>query len=145
MDDLRESPQARFDEKTTRESVIDHVYKLFADLAICSCGNPESAYDLIRSLLALAPFHERSRADVADLIGTEGAYQLVLSQLTDAELIQHGVDISGSWLTPKGEWYLAALRTITDWTDLDKGDRSSIGFPHDEADCTDACWKVPIS
>jgi hypothetical protein len=129
----------------TRENVLDHVYKLFyGDLGLCACGNPESAYSLVRDLLALAPFHKRTHAEIANLIGTEGAYHLVLGQLDGAGLIEHGSSIGGSWLTPKGEWCLAALRTIPDWSEIENSEGAGIGFPHSGDDCADACWTLAI-
>lgn len=130
---------------TTRETVLNHVYRLFyGDLSICGCGSPETAYDLVRDLLALAPGY-RTSDEVHGLIGSGGVFHLVLGQLDGAGLITHGSSLGHSWLTPKGEWYLAALRTVTDWAEIENEEHFSIGFPHDGENCTDACWKVSIS
>jgi len=127
---------------STREHVLDHVYKLFyGDLGMCGCGNPEDAYDLIRKLLDAAPFWEDPNA-VRDLIGQPGAYHIVLGSLTRVELLEHGGGIGGSWLTPKGEWFRDALRTVK-FDDLGD-DGSNVGLPHDGGECTDACWLVRV-
>ena len=124
---------------SAQEHVLDHVYTLFyEELNLCGCGNPEEAYDLVRDLLGLVPFYDNPDA-VRDLIGQPGAYHMVLSALTHADLIGHGSSIGGSWLTDKGRWYLAALRGIADWDVIDDA-----GYPHVGVECTDGCWRVPI-
>jgi hypothetical protein len=54
-----------------------------------------------------------------------------------AGLIEHGSSQSGAWLTEKGTWCLAAMRTA-EFDDLDQQ-----GYPHDGDACTDACWRLP--
>lgn len=116
---------------------MQHLYKiLVGDLPACGCGNPETAYKLVHDLLRLAPFYEHSYDEIAGLIGTPGAYHIVLGALDHAHLIEHGSGIGGSWLTPKGEWCLGALDAVVDLDDLFEG----IGFPHEGDDCTEACW-----
>jgi hypothetical protein len=120
------------------EHVLDHVYKLFyEELHLCGCGNPEDAYALIRQLLDLTPFYDDPDA-VRHLIGQPGAYHMVLGMLTHADLIEHGGGIGGSWITPKGEWFRAAMRRVT-FDDIGSND-SQAGLPHDGGECTDACW-----
>lgn len=117
-----------------------HLYKiLHEDLPLCGCGNPEDAYTLVRELLALAPFYDREHGEVAALIGSSGAYQIVLGALTEADLIEHGGAMGGSWLTTKGQWCLTALRGEGDLEELrEAGDFG--GLPHHGEDCTDSCW-----
>lgn len=127
-----------------REAVLDHVFKLFSDdLNLCGCGSPEAACDLVRDLLALAPEYGASD-EVRRLLTSEAVYHLVLGQLDGAELIEHGTSLNYAWLTPKGIWYLAALRSVHDWSELEDQEQFSIGFPHDGGACTDDCWKLPI-
>ena len=125
---------------TDRENVLQHVNALlYMDLGLCGCGLPEESFDLVRGLLALAPFYQSEdvRGQVAVLCGTEPARHMILSMLTNADLLEHGGGIDGSWLTDKGRWYLAALRTVDDWDDID------VGLPHDGGKCTDVCWAQP--
>lgn len=127
-----------------RENVLDHVFKLFSeDLKICGCGDPHSAYDLIRDLLELAPIF--SMDNMIPLVGSNGARYFILGQLNNAELIEHGFVIDYAGLTRKGKWYLEALGTITDWPELEIQEEYSIGLPHDGVQCTDECWESPIS
>jgi hypothetical protein len=118
---------------------LEHVYKLFyGDLSLCGCGIPETAYDLIRDILNLAPLYEDDRwKRVEEMIGSPGAHHIVLSALDEAGLMEHGSSIGGAWLTGKGRYYQQALAAITDWDQI-KGE----GFPHGGEDCTDACWVV---
>lgn len=115
-----------------------HLYKILVnDLPACGCGNPETAYKLVHDLLKLAPFYEHSYGEIAGLIGTPGAYHLVLGSLDQAGLIEHGGGIGGSWLTPKGKWCLWVLDSAGD---LDAVLDQPAGLPHDGGDCSDLCW-----
>ncbi|WP_327335146.1 hypothetical protein OG473_39650 (plasmid) [Streptomyces anulatus] len=124
-----------------RENVLQHVNGLFyMDLGLCGCGLPEESFDLVRSLLALAPYHQSPevRKQVAALCGNSVAQHMILSMLDGAELIEHGGTITGAWLTDKGEWYLQVMNSISDWDEID------VGIPHNGGKCTDACWRVPV-
>lgn len=120
------------------QNALQHIYKLFYDdLALCGCGSPEPAVFLVQDILEMAPFHERTYDEIAQLIGTEGACHMVLSMLDRADLIEHGANIGGSWLTDKGTWCLQTLRQIDHWSLFDEA-----GLPHDGGPCTDACWQT---
>lgn len=117
---------------------ISHLYKVFyEDLGLCGCGVPASAYDLVRDLLALCPLYENQRWRQAEGITGGGAvHHVVMSSLDTAELIEHGSSINGSWLTPKGVWFLNASRKVP-FEQLDDA-----GLPHDGEPCEDRCWKI---
>lgn len=127
------------------QHVLEHLYLVFyGDLGLCGCGNPETALTLIRDLLRLAPFHQDGHwQQVHALIGSDGAHHIVLSALDNADLIEHGGSIGGSWATDKGQWMLWAIEQAGDLDDLP--DRlSMIGFPHDgDGTCSDDCWIIP--
>lgn len=114
-----------------------HLYQVFyRDLNLCGCGNPEDAVDLVLDLLKLLPFYEPGHEEqVYALMGHPGAVHMVLSQLDRAGLTDHGGSLHGSWITPKGEWLLAALGALEDFDEMD-----GAGFPHGGADCEAACW-----
>jgi hypothetical protein len=128
-----------------RENLLCHLMVIFYDnthgLGLCGCGNPEAAYDLVRDLLSLAPFCEDSHWKTAESLtgNIPGAHHIVMGALQRAGLVDHGSILSGSWLTPKGEWVLAAMRTA----EFDEVDDDGIGYPHDGEPCTDACWRLP--
>lgn len=123
---------------TTRENVLFHVHDLFSEqMQLCGCGRPEAAYELVRDLLALAPFWENPE-EVQQRIGEPGAYHIVLCTMERADLIEHGGSLGGSWLTPKGEWYLKALQSIDDWENIQYPKYDSPDAH--EGDCTSACW-----
>lgn len=114
---------------------LEHLYKIiWEDLPLCGCGNPEAGVALAHELLKLAPLYEH-REEVISLLPAEGVYYMVLGSLDEAGLLEHGSNISGSWLTPKGKWLLQALNAEPDFAALDE-----IGLPHDGGDCTDTCW-----
>jgi hypothetical protein len=118
-----------------------HLYKVTADLPMCGCGYPEAAYQLVVDLLKLAPFYQH-REDVARLVGPEdgGVYALVLGALDHAELIEHGGNISGSWITPKGNWFLQAVELAGGPDELSDATAEQ-GYPHNGGKCTVACWE----
>lgn len=86
------------------------------DLPICGCGRPETAWSLIRDVLRLCPFFDNPQA-VRDLFKEEGSYHIVLGVLTEADLIEHGGGVGGSWLTPDGG---RLLRILNEADDIDE-------------------------
>lgn len=115
---------------------LQHIYKIvWDDLPLCGCGNPEAGVALVHELLKLAPLYEHGR-EVEALLPAEGVYYMVLGSLDEAGLLEHGSNISGSWLTPKGTWFLQALNALENFAALD----DVPGLPHDGDNCTDACW-----
>ncbi|WP_069625316.1 hypothetical protein [Streptomyces niveus] len=127
------------------EHTLEHLYVVFYDnaqgLGLCGCGNPEATYDLVRDLLGLAPLYEEGRWQTAEALtgNIPGASHIVLGAMERAELIEHGSSLRGAWLTPKGEWCLAAMRAA------EFGDFDQQGYPHNGERCTDGCWRVPTS
>lgn len=119
----------------------EHLYRVLYDLPVCGCGYPSSAFEFVVELLKLAPFYEH-REEVERLVGceTEGKYALLLGALDHADLIEHGSNISSSWITPKGEWFLRAVELAGGAGELDEL-TSNIGYPHAGDACTDACWE----
>ena len=111
----------------------------FNDLQWCGCGNPEDALKFVGQVLekidqrsndnaaerterlrtgAPALPHDKSawakRSDelIETLLGGPSSMLgLIMMYTLDAhELIEHGGNIMGSWLTPKGEEVLAAIK-----------------------------------
>ena len=115
---------------------FEHASSILSDdLGLCGCGNAEASYALVRILLGLTPFFNHTEA-IEALVPDEAARHIVLSCLDSAGLIEHGTSIGGSWITPKGAFFLDVLREIGDnWDRL-----RELGMPHDGGDCTDACW-----
>lgn len=83
-----------------------HLHALFYDHILgCGCNQPEAAYHLVRDILDLAPFYDNGNWRKAQaLIGTDGAFQIVIGLLTSLDLLEHGGSMGGSWITPKGEY-----------------------------------------
>lgn len=139
--------EPEFDSEEQR--LLCHLYATLNKIPCCGCGNPEDAHRLIHQILSLAPLHtDDSWQKARELIGSDGAFQIVLSALNDANLMEHGTTVGGSWLTDRGKWFLWAVEqvggigTLTDKLD-------GVGFPHDwdyEAQdvrpCVDACWTI---
>jgi hypothetical protein len=100
------------------------------DFGWCYCGQPGTVMETIRDVLRQrADYWEKVRASSwpppADLEPTpQGVYassglEWVLEYAMDkAELTEHGGNVSGSWLTEKGESVLAALERL----DLEEDD-----------------------
>lgn len=117
------------------EDELSHLHKLiFQDLGLCGCGYPDEAYALVRDLLALAPYYEDGRWQrAAELIGSQGAQQIVLSMLDRAELLEHGSSVAGSWLTERGAHYLELMRRHR----VDEVNEA--GLPHEGEACPAEC------
>lgn len=83
-----------------------HLYALFADnITGCGCNQPETAYYLVRNILNLTPFHDDGNWLKAQaLIGSDGAFQIIIGLLSNLDLMEHGGSMGGSWITPKGEY-----------------------------------------
>ncbi|MFK0182060.1 hypothetical protein ACIQVR_39620 [Streptomyces xanthochromogenes] len=63
-----------------------------------------------------------------------------MSLLDHVGLIEHGTWIGYVWLTDKGRWYQRALAEVDSWDELEES-----GFPHDDRECSDACWTLPVA
>jgi hypothetical protein len=119
------------------ENAAQHACLLFyGELGMCGCGNPEDAYRLIRDILDLTPFYEGDNwQKVNELIGSPTVVHIVVSMLNNADLIEHGTIIDGSWLTKKGKYFRDVLRAVP-W---EQADSDEIGYPHNGEPCT--CWE----
>lgn len=103
---------------------------VFSELGFCGCGDPEAALEFVKSvLLAIRKrSHEnreieesdtasqerwsRNSDTIRELIGMERAPAMAwffLYMLSDKDLLEHGGNCSGSWLTEKGEQILDVL------------------------------------
>lgn len=112
-------------------------------LGMCGCNQPSEAYELVRDVLAyFAQDHaDRDYHELDWLIGTPGAVQLVLSQLDNAKLTDHGGTLAGGWLTDKGRAALEMMRRHEWYDDGNTPGIDQTGYPHDgHDDCTAACW-----
>lgn len=122
------------DEQTALDE-RQHLNRLWTSrdqLGLCGCGNPEDAYDLIRGLLALAPFYDHHK-EIQELLGPvpehSAMHWIVVCVLDNAGLIEHGGGIGGAWLTKKGTHYLTLMQRH------EYGDFEEAGSPHDGKDC----------
>lgn len=122
-----------------------HLYALFyEEIDLCGCGNPADAYNLIRDLMNLCPlFKDQGWARAGELIGSEGAVHIVLGALNRVGLIEHGSVITGSWLTPKGEYARELMRRHEFDSDGDRRGVDEGGLPHDGDECAPECWSAP--
>lgn len=93
------------------DDLMSRLYKvLYEDVPMCGCGDPAAAYRLVYDLLRLTPWYEEKRWEQAQqLIGTDGAFQIVVSALTEADLLDRGGSIGGSWITE------GARREVNRW------------------------------
>ena len=124
---------------------LQHAHRLFyTDLRMCGCGSPGDSFTVIFRVLVATP-----RSGGVDAFNTgrydwltqgvsngAGVSDLLLTLLSRAGLMEHGSAIGGSWLTPKGEYFRATLGGLT-WDAVD-----TTGPPHENGECTDACWEL---
>ncbi|MFR2887914.1 MAG: hypothetical protein ACLTDM_06960 [Clostridium butyricum] len=126
-------------EKATK--LIQDVY--YDELNFCGCGSPSDTLYVIKNVLKTHK-NRHDRFDYADysekvneyydlykhefqkalnlndeycendFYTNEGVYQIVLNVLNNANLMEHGSSIGGSWLTKKGEEFLEALELMED-------------------------------
>jgi len=132
-----------------------HLHALFYDHIVgCGCNRPETAYELVRDILNLAPFYEDGNwRTVSSLIGSDGAFQIVVGLLSKLDLLEHGGSMGGSWLTKKGE-YVRDLVNRHEWGTTEYGDSGEpngvddVGYPeccHGEDGCPPEHWLAPPS
>lgn len=89
----------------------------------CGCGQPEECLRFIRNVLSMladrpeydSPKREDWNLRWYHLVGN--AEMFVLYALTNVEIdgyniIEHGGDVTGSWLTPQGQEFLEDLNRI---------------------------------
>lgn len=118
---------------------ISHLYGLFDEIGMCGCGWPGSAYNLARDLLD--HFHDRDERNVVEMIGGEGAAQLALYRLQEADLIDHGTSVISSWMTDKGRYARWLMHRHP------PGVIDETGFPdcfdYETGRCPDECWAPP--
>lgn len=98
---------------------------IYDDLGFCGCGYPEAAMWLVRDVLRMCPLFDH-REEFKARFPDRGVQMLVLYMLDDADLIEHGGNVAGSWLTEKGERFLALLNTLTSGDDVDA--LSNVGY-----------------
>lgn len=79
----------------------------------CGCGQPWEALALIHRVLKLAPLYA-SQDELERLLPGPGVQMIVLYALTEADLLEHGGSIGGSWLTDTGKLALATLDAIAE-------------------------------
>lgn len=100
-------------------------HEVWDQLGICGCGQPEEMQAwLIQLLSDLERVEGKPWVNIhQDYFGGETAFansfvvmQAVLSWLDAAGLLEHGSNISGSWLTDKGKLFLDGLMSL----DLDE-------------------------
>lgn len=125
-------------EKATK--LIQDVY--YDELNFCGCGSPSDTLYVIKNVLRVHKNkldrcnkkvdeyydlykHEFQKAlnlndeyCENDFYINEGVYQIVLNVLNNANLMEHGSSIGGSWLTKKGEEFLEALELMEDEFDF---------------------------
>lgn len=103
------------------------LFKAYCDLPICGCDDPDAAVVLIRQILERHAGDDWPR-DLDDLLPDGPIRHIVLAALTNAQLLEHGGTIMGSWLTEEGKRLLASMQTF-DPSDEDAVDawREDIG------------------
>jgi len=86
---------------------------IYDDLHACGCGYADARLELVREALRDCPLYDGSWRKYDSPIG-----EWFLCLLDGAGLIEHGTSIGGSWLTGKGERFLAVLDDEDSWRAL---------------------------
>lgn len=101
----------------------------FTEFGLCGCGDPAGVVRLIKEVLALSDKRSKAWA-VNDDETARGVYKVqqailaypshsslywhFLYWLDHLGLTEHGTNISGAWLTDKGQEVLALLESVED-------------------------------
>lgn len=106
---------------TEIHSEVGWAYKvIYDDLHACGCGLFESRIEFLKNTLNEFPLYKSAWPHRDMPLG-----EWFLCLLDDAELIEHGYSIGGSWLTDKGKRFLAVLNDDAQYEEL-VGD--SVGY-----------------
>lgn len=140
------------------DDLLCHLYQVvYSDLGFCGCGWPDEGLAAVHELLTVFgggfgdDAWEDRQATIRRLLPTDAVRHLVLSMLDHAGLTEHGSSVLGSWLTPRGKWWLWAVEQVGGIDSLNaKFDGPGVGYPHEYdretqtmQPCTDDCWRVP--
>lgn len=82
---------------------------LLSMLGVCGCGNPDKTLDFYFKVLNLIPVHSNLEKLQA-LIPDEVLLEVVLNQLDELKITEHGSSIYSSWMTDKGKLVRKKLR-----------------------------------
>jgi hypothetical protein len=105
-------------------------------MGLCSCGCPDQSIELVANILK--SFRDRSAAwdreprrplswdscmkpdsirdahdkRLLELCGNEACAEFVTHVLNECDLLEHGTGVRGSWITPKGEAFVAVAEAM---------------------------------
>src|SRR5690348_17311914 len=110
---IRRGMEAVTETTDAEDGLLCHLYKvLYDDIPNCGCNEPDAAFRLVHDIMLLAPLHSGTWVKARELIGSDGAFQIVLAAMTDAGLLEHGGSMGGSWLGKRGRWFLWAVEQV---------------------------------
>ena len=96
------------DEVVSWQSHLDYI--CIERLGTCGCGCVEMTAEYVRDILRLIKHADLGRRELLEFFGgDERVLYFVLYSLDDRGLLEHGSEISFSWLTDDGELMLADL------------------------------------
>lgn len=101
------------DAKEHRESGWAYLV-VYNDL-MCGCGMFDARMEILKEVMNAFPLYEFE--NVPEYLRTPLG-ELLLCLLDQAELIEHGTSIGGSWLTEKGERFQKALNDEDIWNEF---------------------------
>ena len=98
----------------------------------CGCGAPEAASRALLELLELHPLYEHQEA-FQIRFPDDGVQYLLLYLLDHLDLTEHGGNVGGGWLSPKGFAVRDALRReVTDDFEVLQGPSCIHGYDIDD-------------
>jgi hypothetical protein len=100
---------------------------IYDQLHNCGCGHHKERLALVRQVLRDCPLHDDERWRAYDTPAAEW----LLCVMSDADLIEHGGTVSGSWITDKGKRLLTVFENPAAWESLT--DDGPVGY----CECTE--------
>jgi hypothetical protein len=94
------------------------------DVGDCGCGYTEGRLEVLRQVLRDCPLYEDERWRKYD----SPLAEWLLCVMTNADLLEHGGSVGGSWITDKGKRLLAVLDSEDGWKSLTEDEGPSYGY-----------------
>ena len=101
------------------EEKFDKLY--YEDLGMCGCGHVEDLQQFLVDLMIIqngykaGDFSYDEKAKSVKLLiqdNHEYAFEFILHVLNNAEFLEHGTSVGGSWLTDKGKSFIKLYEQV---------------------------------
>ena len=96
----------------------------FSKIGMCGCGSPNDVKNFIYDLLKnhkdykdeLIDYEKMKskRIEIIRSVDTDVIFEFIFHVFENANLLEHGGSVYGSWFTPDGEEFLTLLKEFKD-------------------------------